>query len=105
VAIVNNNAGVIDQSTKITINVFGKENTSHITHANIWRIFKKISPVGDDLRKAAERMILEVAMMIFSDEKHVENITCFIPNKKGKEALIHGENGWEIMPISLAMFP
>jgi hypothetical protein len=98
---------VVDASVgkTVTINVFGKENTSHITHADIWRIFKQLSPIGDDMRKTAERAILAMAMMIFSDEKHMENITCYTPNKKGKEALIHGEKGWEVMPMSLVMSP
>jgi hypothetical protein len=57
------------------------------------------------MRKTAERAILATAMMIFSDEKRLENITCYTPNKKGKEALVHSERGWEIMPMSLAMSP
>ena len=105
-ALVNVNKGMIDQSTKtININVFGSENTSHITHADILKILQGVGPLGADLRPAAEKVILQTAMLIHSDEKHPENITCYIPNQKGKSIMIHGKNGWEMIPGSLALSP
>jgi hypothetical protein len=100
----------VDQSTgktvtNISINVFEGENTAHITPKDIWGLLQKLGPLGENLRKSAERLILSTAMMIFSDERHPENITCYLPNKKGKDALIHGERGWEVMPVSLTLSP
>jgi hypothetical protein len=110
---VNVVAGVvdIDQSSGKTItntfniNVFEAESTAHITPKDICGLLQKLGPLGENLRKSAERLILSTAMMIFSDERHPENITCYLPNKKGKDALIHGERGWEVMPVSLTLSP
>lgn len=111
---VHANKGVINQNTKITkvtnknkitINFFGSEKTDHITPKNVLAMVKKLGPLGSDLSKASDRLILSMAMMIFSDEKHPENITCYLPNKKGKEALVHDESGWSVSPISLTLSP
>ena len=104
---------VIDQSTKninktnVTINIFGAENTSHITQRDVLGIFRSLGPIAgsQDLAKVSDRVILSMAMMIYSDEKHPENITCYLPSKKGKEALVHSEAGWEVMPVSLTLSP
>ena len=111
-AVVQTNHGVVDLSTKtfkqnITINFFGSENTSHITQKDVLGLFRSLGPVGAsaDLSKAGERLILSMAMMIYSDEMHPENITCYLPSKKGKEALVHAQRGWEVMPVSLTLSP
>jgi hypothetical protein len=89
----------------ININLFGQEDTSHITRGDIWRIFNALGPIGADLRRASEQAILRAAMLIYSDEQHPENITCYIPNKKGKEAMVHDEKGWAMQPINLVLSP
>jgi hypothetical protein len=101
---------IVDQSTgktvtNVTVNIFGGESTSHITPVDVLGLLRKLGPLGEDLCKPAERLILSMALMIYSDEHHPENITCYLPNKKGKDALIHGESGWEVMPISLTLSP
>lgn len=104
------NHGVVDQSTKVTkntinINIFGCENTSHISHQDVLGFLQKMQPLGSDLDKAAERLLITIATKIFSDEKKPENLTCYLPNKKGKDVLVHRESGWEVMPMSLTMPP
>jgi hypothetical protein len=104
------NKGMIDQSTNktinnVTINIFGAEKTPHITPVDVLGLFRGLGPLGEDLSKASDRLILSMAMMIYSNEKHPENITCYLPSKKGKEALVHAEGGWEVMPVSLTLSP
>lgn len=103
---------IIDQSTKnVTINIFGAENTSHITQKDVLGLFRGLGPLAQaqDLRKASDRIILSMAAqaLIYSDEKHPAqaHITCYLPSKKGKEALVHAEGGWEVMPVSLTLSP
>ena len=110
VNVVAKNA-IVDQSTRIkqniNINFFGSENTSHITPRDVLGLFRNLGPIraDTDLGKAGEKIILSMAMMIYSDQKHPENITCYLPSKKGKEALVHAEGGWEVMPVSLTLSP
>lgn len=108
--IVAGKNATVDQSinktvNKVTINIFGAEKTPHITPRDVLGLFRSLGPIGSDLGKAGERIILSMAMMIYSDEKHPENITCYLSSKKGKEALVHAESGWEVMPISLTLSP
>ena len=111
-SIVAGKNAIVDQSTKnikntININFFGCEKTDHITPRDVLGLFRGIGPLGAgaDLGKAGEKIILSMAMMIYSDQKHPENITCYLPSKKGKEALVHAEGGWEVMPVSLTLSP
>jgi hypothetical protein len=98
-----NNTVSVDKS--IHINIFGKEDTSHITRNDIWKIFNALGPVGADLRRLAEQTILRTAMLIYSDEAHPENITCYIPNKKSKEVMVREEKGWRVQPVDLTLSP
>ena len=91
-----------------TINVFGRENLGRVTKPKIFSILKSLGEVGsagENLRTICDRAILQTAMIIFSDPEHPEDITCYIPNKKGESALVHGERGWEVQPVSLVMSP
>lgn len=100
------NGNAVDQSIKnITINIFGSEKTDHISHKDVLGLIQKLPPFGDDLSEAGKRLILSMAMKIFSDDKHPENITCYLPNKKGKEVMVHGASGWEVVPASLSLSP
>ena len=90
------------------INVFGKENLGRVTKPKIFSILKSLGEVGsagENLRTICDRAILQTAMIIFSDPEHPEDITCYIPNKKGESALVHGERGWEVQPVSLVISP
>lgn len=92
-------------TNNIVINVFGAEDTSHITPKDILALIQGLGPLGDNLRPAAEKLLLQTAMMIYSDERHPENITCYFPNKKGKGILVHGPDGWKILPEVLTLSP
>lgn len=114
VANVNAHKAITDQSTgktvnktTININIFGAENTSHITQRDVLGLFRSLGPTAQvqDLAKLSDRLILSMAMMIYSDVKYPENITCYLPSKKGKEALVHAAGGWEVMPVSLTLSP
>jgi hypothetical protein len=96
---------VTNKQTNVTLNIFGGESTAHITSVDVLSLLRALGPLGEDLCKPSERLILSMAMLIYSDERHPENITCYLPNKKGKDALIHGETGWEVMPVSLTLSP
>lgn len=89
----------------ISVNVFGAEDTSHITHNAVWNMLKSIGLARTDTRKAAEMAILKMAMMIFSDKARPENLTCYLPNKRGANTLIHQEEGWEEVPLMMSMEP
>jgi len=100
-----NNGVVIQNQTKqdITFNIFGAENLEHVTRASIADIMAPLKQfsAGD----AATQALLQTAMLIFSDKEHPENITCYMPNKKRKEAMVYSALGWEIKPSSLVLPP
>jgi hypothetical protein len=89
----------------VTINVFGQERLDRITKPQVFDILRGLGPVGENIKAAAEKAIIQAAMMVFSDPIHPEDITCFIPNKKGDDALIHGKSGWEVQPVGLVVSP
>lgn len=92
------------------INVFGGENISHIGHSQIKELLDQTltSTVADVSQKALEAL-LKTAMLIYSDPDHPENVTCYLPNKKWGEAMVHVQrNGgwqWEIQPCQLVLPP
>jgi len=102
---VINHGGTVNQIQKqdITFNIFGAENIDHVTRAKIAEILASLKQfsAGD----AAIQALLQTAMLIYSDKEHPENITCYMPNKKRKEALVYSALGWEIKPSSLVLPP
>lgn len=106
VAIQGNQGPVtVDNSKKqqITINVFGQEKLDHIEQEQIRQILAEASAFapGD----GATQAVLEAAMLIYSDPKRPENITCYLPNKKMQEALVHRRDGWEVEPVPRVLPP
>jgi hypothetical protein len=100
----------IDQSVgkttnNITINVFGQEKIDRITKPDVFKILRGLGPVGENIKAIAEKAIIQAAMLIFSDPAHPEDITCYLPNKKSDNALVHGETGWEVQPVGLVISP
>lgn len=91
------------------INVFGKEDLSKITKQQIFDILRdagKLNADNTNIRPICERAILKAAMLVYSDPANPENITCYLPKKRGeKNALIHGESGWEVHPVALVLTP
>jgi hypothetical protein len=93
----------------ITINIFGREKFDHIHSPQIMSLLEAVGAAGstavEDLKKAAALAVVRAAMLIFSDPAHPENLTCYLPNKRGTDALVHGEGGWEVQPVSLVLSP
>ena len=99
----NKNTVVVDNK-RVVINVFGKENVSHITKADIKAILDDSITKGL-IADAATAAVQKAAMMTYSDPVHPENLTCYLSNKKTNDALVHTENGWEVQPASLILVP
>lgn len=96
----NNNA----MGDIVVINCFGNEDTSHLTRDHIKTILDGCRGGGAaTLPAAANEAIMRAAMLIFSDPDRPENITCYLPNKKGKDVLVHGPEGWNTQSVVLAM--
>jgi hypothetical protein len=91
-------------NTNVFINIFGKEGLDHITTERIKEILKS-SLETKPLPSAASAAVLKTAMMAYSDPDHPENLTCYLPNKKTQEALIHTKEGWEVQPTNLVLPP
>jgi hypothetical protein len=100
----NHVAVAVDNSKNITINVFGQEGVDHATMERIKAILDKSLEIAT-LPEAARAAVLQTAQLIYSDPAHPENFTCFLPNKKTNDALVHGVSGWEVQPVSLILPP
>lgn len=90
--------------TIVNINVFGRERLDHATSAHIREILDE-SRAAPSLPAAAQTAVLKAAMLIYSDPDHPENYTCYLPNKKTNDVLVHAEDGWEIQPAALVLPP
>jgi hypothetical protein len=91
-----------------TINVFGREETAHITTASVRDILARCCAGGTGEaggQIAAAQALLQAALLIYSDPDRPGNITCYIPNKRDGNALVHGARGWEIKPAPLVLPP
>ena len=105
VAIQNHDHGqVAVDNRKFNINVFGKEGLDHATVARIKEILDE-SIRAPALPAAAFAAVLKTAMLVYSDPDHPENLTCYLPNKKTNDVLVHAEEGWEVQPASLVLPP
>ena len=102
---VDNSVGKTIVNNSVTINVFGQEKLDRITKPQVIDLLRSLGPVGENVKAIAEKAIIQAAMLIFSDPARPENITCYLPNKKGDNALIHGETGWEVQPVGLVISP
>lgn len=96
VQVAGNNNQVVQQDNRVNILVFGQESTAHLTHGAVKRLLDEAKAMESG--PGAQLALLRAAEEIFSSRKHPENLTCFLPNKKTKEALVHGTEGWEVRP-------
>ena len=94
----------VDNSKKVVVNFFGQERIDHVTLERVRAILDE-SLKAPALPTAADTAVLRTAMLVYSDPGHPENLTCYLPNKKTGEALIHTEAGWEIQPTTLVLPP
>jgi len=108
---IQGNRNQVDNRNQIIINVFGKEDLDHVTSTQIRAILDLSlkSVPGAALPTAASTAVIKTAMMVYSDPQHPENLTCYLPNKKTQEALVHvargGTTTWEVQPAQLVLPP
>ena len=95
----------INNIVNVNIGFFGQEKLDRITKPQVFDILRGLGPVGENVKTIAEKAIIQAAMLIFSDPAYPEDITCYLPNKKGENALVHGETGWEVQPVGLVISP
>lgn len=101
---VNNiNSGV--QQNNIVINVFGQESTAHVNRSSIKGLLDGVLQQSMSPVQSAIAALLKTAMLIYSDPARPENLTCYLPNKKKDDVMVHGDEGWEIQPCTLALPP
>ena len=98
---INHQKNITNVTNHITINVFGKENLSHIDSSRIKQLLDKVLLLHSDPEKGANLTFVEAGILIFSDKEHPENITCFLPNSKQTKVLVYKEGGWMPMPLSV----
>lgn len=84
---------MIDQRI-IHVNVFGQEFYNHISRENILELLNKEGKTTGSEREIVRATIVEVARMLYNDEKYIENVTCYMANKKKNLAMIHEKDGW-----------
>jgi hypothetical protein len=104
-SVANIDASVGKTINNVTVNIFGQEKLGRITGPQILDLFRGLGPAGENVKAIAEKAIIQAAMLIFSDPAHPEDITCYLPNKKGDSALVHCGSGWEVQPIGLVISP
>jgi hypothetical protein len=95
---------VDNKKVNINISVFGRESLDHVTADRIRGILEE-SLRTPMLPQAVQGAVLKTAMLVYSDPDHPENLTCYLPNKKMNDALVHTEEGWEVQPIPLVLPP
>ena len=104
----------VDNSKKVVnINVFGKEGLDHVTMERIKGILDdslRLTAPGTaapQIEQAADTAVLKAALLVYSDPDIPENLTCYRPNKKLNDALVHvSRNGaavWEVQPTKLVL--
>jgi len=91
----------LEQTNNVTVNVFGQERVDHITAPQIYQLLMNAKNTADPGVQA----LLDAALVVFSDPSKPENITCYLPNKKTSDALVHEETGWQIKPIETVLSP
>ena len=95
-------------NVNVSINVFGQEKHPHIDKRAIKCLMDTtLTEVGGvvDSRSSALAVLLKTATLIYSDPEHPENLTCYLPNKKHEDVLVHGAGGWEIQPLKMVLPP
>lgn len=89
---------IINNIHTTQINVFGSESISHVTISHIKRILDNAIKFPS-LEAQADNAVINTAMLVYSDEEHVENITCYMTNKRADTACVRTETGWDVMPV------
>ena len=88
-------------NNNVTINIFGAEDTSYMRRPEVKAILDRalrVSPT--DPQQAVRHALTQIGYSVYSNTEHPENITCYIPNKKREEVLVHTGERWELRPSS-----
>ncbi len=86
------------------INVFGSEGTAHVTPGRVREVLDESLRLPA-LPAAAAQAVIQAALLIYSDPEHPENLTCYLPNQREGNALVHKAGGWEICPLRIVAPP
>lgn len=97
--------GPVVNNTTIVINNFGQENSDHIGPTEVKQLLDRTLECVKNPTQAALTAMLAAATLIYSDPEHPENLTCYLPNKKTDDVMVHGKRGWEIKPYTMVLPP
>ena len=101
-------SGRVYNAPVININLFGQEKHTHIDRRIIKCLMDTtLTEVGgaSGSRSSALAVLLKTATLIYSDPEHPENLTCYLPNKKHEDVMVHSSDGWEIQPLQMVLPP
>jgi hypothetical protein len=85
----------------VIINIFGAENVSYLRRPEIKDILDAaISTSPANPHQAAKHALTQIGYSVYSNVDHPENITCYIPNKKREDVMVHTGDHWELRPIT-----
>lgn len=94
---------------KPKIKNFGAEDTSHITTAQVTNIMDRAMMIEpDNSKKAALAAMLGMVSLIFSDERHAYNVTCYLPDDEKEYVKVRVTDGWasfhytKVLPIMVS---
>lgn len=97
---VVHNQTIVQQQTNIgqvNINIFGKENLSHINGDDVKRLLDRVLPIAKtNTSEAVSMFIVSGGLMVYGDPKHPENLTCYMINKKRDEVMVHNGDRWVV---------
>lgn len=92
-------------TNNLIINSFGHEDRSHISKEKVKALLDETLSIQSDPSSAALTALFKMASLIYSDPGHPENLTCYIPNKKHANVMVHRETGWQVEPLNLVLPP
>jgi hypothetical protein len=85
------NIAPVPVTTPITINIFGQEDTAHLTPKTMGELLDALPTGVPD----GQRVVVSVIREIYGNPAHPENLTCFSPNKKDDTIYVRSATGWE----------
>lgn len=95
-----NNVGRDQNINNFTINVFGSENVGYLGRPQIKAVLDQALSTSSDPWTAAKLALTQIGYQVYSNPEHPENMTCYLPNKKRDEAMVHMGDTWMIRPCA-----
>lgn len=90
---------------RVTIAIFGHENTDHITGEGVRTMFDECIGDNPSPELAAHDAVGRLVRWIYGDPAHPENYTCFMPSQKRKTVVVHARQGWTHRPAQMVLPP